>query len=143
MGVSVKVVHKVGRTQLIKMSFNQLLRPVSHVAKQSRSMGGFVMKPNAEIVKQQVSGMDYLPKPSGSWKEANSKTQSKYNMYLAASAIAAFISIGIGVKENIFYLHDLKDYTKVPIDVSKLILLKSMLLQELHMKQAMKSEGTI
>merc|ERR1712047_173816 len=101
---------KVGRTQLIKMSFNQLLRPVSHVAKQSRSMGGFVMKPNAEIVKQQVSGMDYLPKPSGSWKEANSKTQSKYNMYLAASAIAAFISIGIG----------LKDYTKVPIDVSKL-----------------------
>merc|ERR1712150_76506 len=122
MGVSVKVVHKVGRTQLIKMTFNQLLRPVSHVAKQSRSMGGFVMKPNAEIVKQQVSGMDYLPKPSGSWKEANSKAQSKYNMYLAASAIAAFTSLGIGIKENIFYLHELKpsEYKNVPIDVSKL-----------------------
>merc|ERR1712111_206999 len=122
MGVSVKVVHKVGRTHLMKMSYNRLLRPVSHVAKQSRSMGGFVMKPNAEIVKQQVSGMDYLPKPSGSWKEFNAKTQSRFNMYLATSAIAAFVSIGIGVHENIFYLHELKpsEYKNVPIDVSKL-----------------------
>merc|ERR1712029_253452 len=122
MGVSVKILRKFWKDAPIKMGFNRLLRPVSHVAKQSRSMAGFVMKPNAEIVKQQVSGMDYLPKPSGSWKEFNAKTQSRFNMYLAASAIAAFVSIGIGVHENIFYLHELKpsEYKNVPIDVSKL-----------------------
>ncbi|XP_076245185.1 cytochrome c oxidase subunit 7B [Calliopsis andreniformis] len=78
--------------------FRQILRPVIQTARSSTR--SYHVPPELK-----PPHMDELPIPCGSWKEAHSKAETKYNLQLLVGIVTVIGTIAVGRMNGLFWLN--------------------------------------